>query len=146
MLSRPSTLYNSTLKHLVYDGVYADSEERLMGGGSLELKKNVTKELNLNKNSITGNWDYSHNLQLVWADVLKKKPFCLEKLKYTSQLWKLCIVVKLRHISLRRLKSLKILHNGGRVGGRKTFDLLILHSGHSMGHTKVYMHFQYDFY
>ena len=106
MLSRPSTLYNSTLKHLVYDGVYADSEERLMGGGSLELKKNVTKELNLNKNSITGNWDYSHNLQLVWADVLKKKPFCLEKLKYTSQLWKLCIVVKLRHISLRRLKSL----------------------------------------
>ena len=64
----------------MYDGVYADSEERLMGGGSLELKKNVTKELNLNKNSITGNWDYSHNLQLVWADVLKKKPFCLEKL------------------------------------------------------------------
>ena len=38
------------------------------------------------------------------------------------------------------------LHNGGRVGGQKIFDLLILHSGHSMGHTKVYMHFQYDFY
>ena len=32
-------------------------------------------------------------------------------------------------------------HNGGRVGGLKFFDLLILHSGHSMGYTKVDMHF-----
>ena len=43
----------------MYDGVYADSEERLMGGGSLELKKNVTKELNLNKNSCYGR-AYAH--------------------------------------------------------------------------------------
>ena len=38
------------------------------------------------------------------------------------------------------------IHIGGRVCGRKIFDLLILHSGHSMGHTKVYMHFQYVLY
>ena len=34
-----------------------------------------------------------------------------------------------------------VTHNGGRVGGLKFFDLLILHSGHSMGYTKVDMHF-----
>ena len=28
-----------------------------------------------------------------------------------------------------------VVHIGGRVCGRKIFDLLILHSGHSMGHT-----------
>ena len=39
------------------------------------------------------------------------------------------------------LYSLATAHNGGRVGGLKFFDLLILHSGHSMGYTKVDMHF-----
>ena len=43
------------LKHLVYDGVYADVEERIAGGGCLELKKHVIKELGLNSNSISGN-------------------------------------------------------------------------------------------
>ena len=66
------------LKHLVYDGVYADVEERIAGGGCLELKKHVIKELGLNSNSITGNWDYAHNMQLVFNDTLKKKPFILK--------------------------------------------------------------------
>ena len=43
------------LKHLVYDGVYADVEERISGGGSLELKKNVARVLGLENNTITGN-------------------------------------------------------------------------------------------
>ena len=43
------------LKHLVYDGVYANREERVEGGGSLELKKHVIRRLDLNGDSITGN-------------------------------------------------------------------------------------------
>ena len=43
------------LKHLVYDGVYADVEERVAGGGCLELKKNLIQILGLDENSITGN-------------------------------------------------------------------------------------------
>ena len=46
---------SQVLKHFVYDGVYANSEERTSGGGSLELRKYVEKELNLEPNSITGN-------------------------------------------------------------------------------------------
>ena len=44
------------------------------------------------------------------------------------------------------IQETKTSHIGGRVCGRKFFDLLILHSGHSMGHIKVDMHFQYGFY
>ena len=43
------------LKHFVYDGVYADNEERVAGGGCLELKKNVSEILGLESNSLTGN-------------------------------------------------------------------------------------------
>ena len=52
------------LKHLVYDGVYADVEERIVGGGCLELKKHVTNLLGLSHDCMTGNEDYSHNMQL----------------------------------------------------------------------------------
>ena len=43
------------LKHLIYDGVYADVEERVAGGGCLELKKHVEKLLSLDPGCITGN-------------------------------------------------------------------------------------------
>ena len=49
------TKLSKILKHLIYDGVYADKEERLLGGGCLELKKNVAKQLELDPGSITGN-------------------------------------------------------------------------------------------
>ena len=45
---------SNVLKHFVYDGVYANSEERVSGGGSLELRKYVIKELNLKADDITG--------------------------------------------------------------------------------------------
>ena len=35
--------------------VYADKEERIAGGGCLELKKNVAKLLGLDEKSISGN-------------------------------------------------------------------------------------------
>ena len=43
------------LKHFIYDGVYADKEERVEGGGCLELKKHVAEALGLDDDSITGN-------------------------------------------------------------------------------------------
>jgi hypothetical protein len=43
------------LKHLIYDGVYASMEERVAGGGSLELRKHIIKELGLDEDDITGN-------------------------------------------------------------------------------------------
>ena len=42
-----------TLKHFVYDGVYATTEERTHGGGSLNLIKFVADILNM-KNELTG--------------------------------------------------------------------------------------------
>ena len=42
------------LKHFVYDGVYASKEERVRGGGSLELTKHVTESLGLDIGDISG--------------------------------------------------------------------------------------------
>ena len=75
------TKLSKLLKHLIYDGVYASMEERVAGGGSLELRKHIIKELGLDEDDITGNWDYAHNMQLVWSDALNKKPFCLKIIK-----------------------------------------------------------------
>ena len=41
------------LVHFVYDGVYATKEERIHGGGSLELKKHVAESLGLDHEDIT---------------------------------------------------------------------------------------------
>ena len=48
------------LVHFVHDGVYNDAEQRIRGGGSLELVKHVCKILGLNPRSITGDHDKSH--------------------------------------------------------------------------------------
>mgnify|MGYP001167003868 FL=1 len=42
------------LVHFTYDGVYATSEERIHGGGCLNLIKNVAALLGLNEGAITG--------------------------------------------------------------------------------------------
>ena len=42
------------LVHFTYDGVYATSEERIHGGGCLNLIKNVAGLLGLNEGAITG--------------------------------------------------------------------------------------------
>ena len=42
------------LVHFVYDGVYATKEERVSGGGCLELKIKVAEKLGLENASITG--------------------------------------------------------------------------------------------
>ena len=45
----------SIFTHLVYDGVYASKEDRISGGGCLELKKYVSEILGLGDNELTGN-------------------------------------------------------------------------------------------
>ena len=62
----------SKLMHFVYDGVYADSAERVYGGGSLSLTRSVETHLGQQNGFITGQWDIAHLLQLLFADVMKK--------------------------------------------------------------------------
>ena len=42
------------LVYFVYDGVYATNEEKVSGGGCLELKIKVAEKLGLENGSITG--------------------------------------------------------------------------------------------
>ena len=42
------------LKHFVYDDVYATTEEKIHGGGSLNLTKHIASILGLNESQITG--------------------------------------------------------------------------------------------
>ena len=62
------------LVHLTYDGVFAEQDERVRGGGSLSLRSHVCSELGLISGSISGDWDAAHNMQLTWADLMKKHP------------------------------------------------------------------------
>ena len=57
------------LRHLAYDGVYATTEQRTGGGGSLNLINWVARELGVEEGSITGTWDHSHLLQVQSLDV-----------------------------------------------------------------------------
>ena len=60
------------LVHITYDGVFAETDERVRGGGSLSLRSHVCTELGLEAGSISGDWDAAHNMQLTWADLIKK--------------------------------------------------------------------------
>ena len=63
----------SKLVHFVYDGVYADSLERVYGGGSLSLSRSVETHLGQPQGFITGQWDIAHLLQHIFANVMKNK-------------------------------------------------------------------------
>ena len=45
-----------------YDGVYATPEQRV--GGCLDLPGAMAAELGLADGSISGTWDFAHNLQV----------------------------------------------------------------------------------
>ena len=60
------------LRHIVYDGVYADKGERIHGGGTLNLVPRVEELLSLPVGTITGCWDAGHKMQLSIADVFLK--------------------------------------------------------------------------
>ena len=42
----------------------------MAGGGSLNLTANVEEEVGLEEGSITGTWDFAHNLQIIWKNTL----------------------------------------------------------------------------
>ena len=62
------------LVHMTYDGVFAETSERVRGGGSLSLRTHVCTELGLESGSISGDWDAAHNMQLTWVDLIKQHP------------------------------------------------------------------------
>ena len=49
-------------------------EQRVAGGGCLDLPNSVAAELGLPDGSLTGTWDYGHNLQIVWNNALTQHP------------------------------------------------------------------------
>lgn len=56
-------------------------EERVAGGGSLNLTKFVALELGLEEGDISGTWDVAHQLQIIWNRALKKNPKALAVVK-----------------------------------------------------------------
>lgn len=66
------------LRHVAYDGVYADQEERVKGGGSLSLRKHLALELGVDDEEITGKWDQAHLMQLCFKDVMCDHPEIME--------------------------------------------------------------------
>jgi hypothetical protein len=54
-LGLTETKLATILRHFVYDGVYASKQERIRGGGCLDIKKHVSELLGLGENEITGN-------------------------------------------------------------------------------------------
>ena len=59
------------LRHVVYDGVYADTSERVRGGGSLSLVAHLTAYLGLEPGVITGHWDSGHKMELAYCKIFK---------------------------------------------------------------------------
>ena len=43
--------------------MYASPEQRVAGGGCLDLTRMVEEELGLEEGAITGTWEIAHNLQ-----------------------------------------------------------------------------------
>ena len=50
--------------------MYASPEQRVAGGGCLDLTRMVEEELGLEAGAITGIWDFAHNMQIVWKNSL----------------------------------------------------------------------------
>lgn len=44
--------------------MYASNDERVDGGGCLDLVNMVAEELGLEEGSLTGTWDFAHQLQV----------------------------------------------------------------------------------
>ena len=94
------------LVHMTYDGVFAELEERVRGGGSLSLRTHMCSELRLERGSITGDWDAAHNMQLTWADLLKKHP---EIMKVTDCYFNVMKVHKLGKVGTHFMNRAKEL-------------------------------------
>ena len=61
------------LEHLAFDGVYADTADRVRGGGSLNLTDHVSNFIGYGVGAgkmISDSWDMGHRIQLTMGDVL----------------------------------------------------------------------------
>ena len=72
--------------HMVYDGVYATNEERVKGGGSLDLKRHFAEWCNQDQENISSSWDLGHIMQLIYSDTLKKNT---DIKKFTEDIFRL---------------------------------------------------------
>ena len=68
------TCLNQRPSFFSYDGVYASEVERVDGGGSLELVAMVEDELGVEHGSLSGTWDFTHQLQIIWKNTLREHP------------------------------------------------------------------------
>ena len=50
--------------------MYAFELERIDGGGCLKLVEKVETELGMEPGTLSGTWDFAHQLQLIWKNVL----------------------------------------------------------------------------
>jgi hypothetical protein len=80
-LGMTRTRLANTVRHFAYDGVYATFEQRVDGGGSLNLVNYIAEELDLDVGDITGTWDVSHQMQIIWHRTLKQRPEILDLIK-----------------------------------------------------------------
>ena len=97
------------LLHFAYDGVYARTEERVGGGGSLNLTKYVALELGLEDGDLTGTWDAGHQLQIIWSKGLKANPKILEVVQTVFDAMSDFSLGKSATIFTERAKDLKCL-------------------------------------
>ena len=44
----------------------------MAGGGCLDLSATVSEKLGLERDSITGTWDFAHQLQIIWNNSLSQ--------------------------------------------------------------------------
>ena len=64
------TRFSQMIKHFSYDGVFADKEERVSGGGCLQLRKNMEELLGKDEGDLMGDWEPAHKLEIIFHKVL----------------------------------------------------------------------------
>ena len=62
--------FSQVIKHFSYDGVFADKEERVSGGGCLQLRKNMEEQLGKDEGDLKGDWEPAHKLEIIFHKVL----------------------------------------------------------------------------
>jgi hypothetical protein len=77
-------------RHGTYDGVYATTEERVAGGGSLSLMHHFAAWCDIPKEQFTGHWDVGHKLQLVYGTALKKNKEVSSFLSTMEKIMQMC--------------------------------------------------------
>ena len=97
------------LVHMTYDGVFAETNERVRGGGFLSLRSHMCAELGLEQGSISGDWDAAHNMQLTWSDLIKKHPEIMKTVDCYFNIMKLHKLGKVGTHFMNRAKELGYL-------------------------------------